>query len=593
MGRRGSLLTMIVLALALAAPARAHAQQEMFGVSVNRVFNDRFEPSTWDAPLAAVRASGIRAARTDAFWMWAEPDAPQGGIHHYDWTMLDAVATALAQHHLRWLPILDYSAEYAKSDPGDYHSPPTDNADYAAYARAFAERYGRNGTFWSAHSGLDPLPVTSYEIWNEPNGAWFWRPAPDPARYADMYIRARAAIRAADPQATAVVGGLVPDTAYVEAMYAARPELRGGVDAVGWHPYAPTADGALGYVRALRRTLETLGDPHVPIQVTEVGWPTGGAGSPIVMGEQARAAALERVTDTLARSDCEVTSVIPYTWSTPEQNGDDPEDWYGIRHPDGGVTPSSAAYARVVARWDAQPPADLDRVRLCHPPDADGDGVPDSEDSDDDNDGVRDSADAFPLDAAESSDLDRDGVGDNADPDDDGDGTPDAADAFPLDARERADSDLDGTGDNADTDDDGDGVPDSVERARGSSPLDTDSDDDGIADGAEIRTSPVKRDSDRDGLPDGVETAVTAPLPDPAGVVTATDPARFQADRDPRTRTSPWRKDTDGDRLEDSHEDRNRDGRRGRHETDPRRRDSDSDHVNDRRDRRPLDPRRH
>lgn len=588
--RRAPLLAVLALLLMAAEPAQA----DPFAVSVNRVFNDHFDDAAYiDSQLDAVEASGIRQARTDAFWMWAEPNAPKpDGTHAYDWAMPDRVATALARHHIRWLPILDYSAPWAKSDP-DYHSPPASNDDYAAYAAAFAARYGRDGSFWAAHPELDALPATSYEIWNEPNGAWFWRPEPDAARYADMYLRARAAIRASDPAATAVVGGLVADTGYVEAMYAARPELRDAVDAVGWHPYAPTAAGSIGSVRALRATLDKLGEGDVPIRATEIGWPTSG-NSPITLPEADRAAALETVTDSLARSDCGVDLIVPYTWTTPERNPDDIEDWYGIRHPDGGTTPTSDAFQRVTAKYASEPPpTDATRLRICHPPDADRDGIADTDDSDDDNDGVRDSSDAFQFDPAETTDSDADGIGDNADRDDDGDGVIDPIDAFPLDPGESIDAELDGTGDNADPDDDGDGLLDADEGLRGSSTGDLDSDDDGLPDGAELRTSPTRADSDRDRIPDGLEAGVTVPVPDPPGLASGTDLRRFKPDRDPRTRTSTVRRDTDRDGLRDSREDRNRNGRRDRRETDPRKRDSDRDGVSDRRDRRPLDRRRH
>src|SRR3954449_8117124 len=210
MSRRGLLIALIALALAPAADARAQASSATtFGVSVNRVFNDDFTPARWSAPLQAVHDAGIRQARSDAFWMWAEPGAPAtDGTRHYTWSKLDAEAGALAAHGLRWLPILDYSATWAASDASDYHSPPRDLADYADYASAFAKRYGRGGTYWAQHSA-GAQPVATYEIWNEPNGAWFWRPAPDAATYADMYLGARAAIKAVDPQARVVVGGLV------------------------------------------------------------------------------------------------------------------------------------------------------------------------------------------------------------------------------------------------------------------------------------------------------------------------------------------------------------------------------------------------
>ena len=565
MVRRGLLVALVASALAGAAPAHA---DEMFGVNVNRVFNDDFTPAHWDAPLAAVRASGLRQARSDAFWMWAEPNAPDQGRHTYTWSWLDAEATALAKHDLRWQPILDYSAVWAAGDPSDYHSPPTSNADYAAYARAFASRYGRGGTFWAAHPEIAPLPVTSYEIWNEPDVASFWRPAPDPAVYADMYLQARAAIHEVDPQATVVVGGLAGGVSYVQAMYSARPDLAGNVDAVGWHAYGSSVERMVRGVRALRLALDGLGASTVPIRVTELGWPTSGA-SPITLAESGRAASLELVTDALARSDCKIDAVVPYTWTTPEKDPASVEDWYGIRHADGSATPTSDAFERVLARWSAQPVSDATRLRLCYLPDADGDGVPDADDPDDDNDGVPDAADAFPLNPAESSDLDHDGVGDNADPDDDGDGRPDALDAFPRDPREVADSDLDGVGDNADPDDDNDGLSDHAELRRGTSTIDRDSDDDGIPDASERSTNPRRADTDRDGVPDGVERGVTVPVADPPGAATGTDLRRFRRDRDPATRTSAVRADTDHDGLSDGREDRNRNGRRDRGETDP------------------------
>jgi hypothetical protein len=537
-------------------------------VNVNRVFNDDFTPAHWDAPLSAVRASGLRQARSDAFWMWAESNPPVDGVHTYRWSWLDAEAGALARHDLRWRPILDYSALWAASDQSDYHSPPTSNDDYAAYAGAFAARYGRGGSFWTEHNALAPLPVEVYEIWNEPDIAWFWRPGPDPATYADMYIKARTAIHAVDPQATVLVGGIAGNARFVAAMYAAHPELRGNVDGVGWHAYAKDAAGMVRGVRALRQTLDGLAETTVPIHLTEIGWPTSG-NVPIALAEDARAPSLELVTDSFARSDCGIGAVVPYTWTTPEKDPAAVEDWYGIRHADGSSTSTSDAFGRVVARWDAQPVDEGSRLRLCYPPDADKDGVPDAEDPDDDNDGVPDATDAFPVDPAESADLDHDGTGDNADVDDDGDGAPDATDAFPQDASEHVDSDLDGIGDNADTDDDNDGLSDRAELRRGSSPTDRDSDDDGIPDGAERKTSPRRADSDRDGILDGVERGVTLPVPDPPGAALGTDRRRFRRDLNPRTRTSAVRADTDHDGVADGREDRNRNGRRDRGETDP------------------------
>jgi len=159
----------------------------------------------------------------------------------------------------------------------------------------------------------------------------------------------------------------------------------------------------------------------------------------------------------------------------------------------------------------------------------------------------------------------------------DRDGVPDARDVCPQ-VRNPAqlDSDLDGRGDACDHDDDGDSLSDDAERFLRTSPTDRDTDDDGLSDSVEERlgTSGRLADTDRDRLPDGLEAGVRRPLADPPGRVRGTDRRRFRRDLDPRTRTSPLRRDTDRDGRIDGVEDRNRNGRLDRGETDPRRRDA-------------------
>ena len=111
--------------------------------------------------------------------------------------------TALAGHHLQWQPILDYTPKWQQTIPGDDKSAPKSNDAFAQFAAAFAARYGPGGTFWSVHPELPNLPVRTYEIWNEPNGT-FWTPQPDPAAYADLFVRAADAIHGNDQSATVI-----------------------------------------------------------------------------------------------------------------------------------------------------------------------------------------------------------------------------------------------------------------------------------------------------------------------------------------------------------------------------------------------------
>ena len=577
-GQIVALIALVVLACA-AGPAAAQEPEPRLGMNVDRVLHS-LDWYAWNRHADAVAGDGIRLARSDAFWEWVEMAPPEDGVHTYNWMVLDVFAMTLAQRGVRWQPVLGYSAWWATTGPnGDTHAPPRDNADYAAYVAAFAERYGRGGEFWEAHPELPELPVTTYEIWNEPNGPWFWLPYPDAARYADMYIRARSAIKQEDPSARAVIGGLTPWGApeYVRAMYAARPDLRGQVDGLGLHPYSPTAAGVYRSVRSMRTTLEQLGDGAVPMHLTELGWPTRGENFGLVVPEEERARLLEETADTLIRSDCGVETVFPYTWMTAQRTPDDYEEWYGLVAPDGTRTPSVEAYKRVVARYASSPPDPARPLYVCNPP-------PPS--PDENRNGVPDAVDALP---AEARDGDRDGTPDHADPDDDNDGVPDTSDAFPMDPAESVDTDGNGTGDNADLDDDGDRLADWDEARLGTSPADLDSDDDGLTDGAERRTNPRRRDSDRDGLPDGLERGVVAGIADPPTAVRGTDLSRFRRDRDPRRRTRATARDSDRDGIADGREDRNRNGRRDRRETGAHMRDTDRDRIADGRDPKPLD----
>jgi hypothetical protein len=319
---------------------------EFVGMNAQFLF---FRPAgQWAPHLQQMAATGVETVRTDAVWAYVEPNPPQGGAHHYDWNALDAIVSALAQHGLRWTPVIDFSVPWDRAVAGSNVSPPAGVANYAAYAAALASRYGDHGSFWSSNPSLYYLPVHAWEIWNEENQQGFWAPAPDPGRYTDLYLAARAAIHGVQPGAIALVGGLsnYKATDFLAAMLAQRPAARGHLDGVAFHPYAKNADESLAAVVDLRRKLVDLGESSVPIAITEVGWPTSGPFN--VLSDTDRATALRTVTDRLARSDCGVRSVSPHTWITNESKPGNAEDWFGLAHPDGTLSATAVAYGQLV-----------------------------------------------------------------------------------------------------------------------------------------------------------------------------------------------------------------------------------------------------
>jgi hypothetical protein len=85
----------------------------------------------------------------------------------------------MASARLHWEPTLAFAPRWAevhrsnvlhlKSGRAIAYLPPASNATFAAYVTAFMKRYGPHGAFWKANSKLPYVPVTTVEVWNEPD----------------------------------------------------------------------------------------------------------------------------------------------------------------------------------------------------------------------------------------------------------------------------------------------------------------------------------------------------------------------------------------------------------------------------------------
>jgi hypothetical protein len=329
--------------------------------------------SAWPAQLSAIAGNGIQLVRSDARWWDVEPSAPRASAHSYNWSKYDAMVQALASHGLRWYPILSSAPGWAAPRSGDYTPVASHIGDFAAYANAFARRYGRGGSFWPAHRSLSPQPVTDYEIWNEQNSTKFWASQADaPERYADVYAAARQAIKAADAQARVVIGGLAlsnppsvtDEIQFLSRMLAHRPDLRGAVDGVGLHPYQPTVGDTFVRLSSVRQTVDQLLGRAVPIDITEVGWST------TMVSDSERASDLATLAVQLPQSNCNVDRLLPYSWLSNESDGSNAEDWFGIWNHNGQPKPSGVSYAQAVKNMRALPSPSAGTLHLCAGPPA-------------------------------------------------------------------------------------------------------------------------------------------------------------------------------------------------------------------------------
>jgi hypothetical protein len=348
-----------------ATPATATPDPEQgFGLNVQSLVRSegRFSTSVWGGYLGQMAGDGLRVGRSDALWGTVEPTAPGAAGHTYNWSSTDEIAGQLAAQGVRWDVVLHGSPRWASAKPGNqYASPAPDHfGDFAAYAAAFAARYGAGGAFWAAHPEFAALPVTTIEIWNEPNTAVHWGVTPNPASYAALYAQARDAIKAVDASAKVLIGGIVwnDDAAYLQGVLTALGPAA-SIDGVGSHPYAPTVFAILPNVQRMRRTLDAAGRADVPLMLNELGWPAAYDRAPSAYAVQgpvtdaSRAATMALTIDALARSTCVIGGLDIYDLVEAEDNPTFVESLMGVYRRDGSRTQTSGALAGAVARYRA------------------------------------------------------------------------------------------------------------------------------------------------------------------------------------------------------------------------------------------------
>ena len=225
--------------------------------------------------LAQMKSMGMTTVRVDANWFVGEP--AQG---NFNWSALDGIMASVHQAGLTADLIIDGCPPWAAAaGASGQFAQPASPSQFGAWAAAVAARYGSVGADY-------------FEIWNEPNNPAFWSPAPNPAAYTADLIAAYPAIKAVDPAAVVLTGGLAPqaDTSnsydivtFFADMYA--DGAQGSFDAVGDHPYTFPADpgtvsqGAWAEMDqtsvSLRSLMTAHGDAAKKIWITEFGAPTG------------------------------------------------------------------------------------------------------------------------------------------------------------------------------------------------------------------------------------------------------------------------------------------------------------------------------
>ena len=275
------------------------------------------EPLPGAEQLARLGRGGVGSLRVNLAWGYVQagPDAA------YDWSHYDAVIANAARSGIRVLATVYSSPAWAEPSP---ETPPLGHSlhPFEAFVTAAVKRYGAGGTFWSQHPDLLALPITDWQLWNEPNFALFWKPAPDARQYLTLLRAFHAAVKRADASGRVLLGGLFPTPTdgvsledFLTELY--RAGGRRDFDSMAIHPYAGTPEAMLDRVSEARDVMDRFGDEEKPIWITEVGWASAGAPSGLTVGPSRQAVYLRRTFELAAdgRDRLGIAGVIWYSAS--------------------------------------------------------------------------------------------------------------------------------------------------------------------------------------------------------------------------------------------------------------------------------------
>jgi hypothetical protein len=355
-------VVLISVALALLAPdlGRSAVPKDFVGVVSDDVFAGK--PDYRDRTLATQQAIGVGLIRQTFDWARIEH-----GRGVYDFSAYDRFVAAAARHGIEILPVLFHPPPFRSAKPRHGAKPgtyfPKRYSDLGVFGAEVARRYGPGGTLWAKHPNLPELPITAYQVWNEPNLAAYSPPRPSAARYVSLLRATANGIRAVDPAAVIVSAGM-PDSAlsrpnlfrFVTAMYRAHAE--DAFDVLAINPYAPTAPGLIRKLEKVRRIMVRFHDESSQLWVTEMGWADRGPRSAVTVGPAGQASRLAESIAALyrARERLNLRGFVYYSWRDGRTYAPRHQDFWGLHtgllRLDGSRKPAFAAFKSAVAGID-------------------------------------------------------------------------------------------------------------------------------------------------------------------------------------------------------------------------------------------------
>ena len=288
-----SLLTLALLLAGALVPSAASASRVPFGFfgTFTDLSSIRLPDATQRRERDLMIRSGVESVRVLVSWQaaqrhhdFSEIPASQRGLYTNvdgiptDFRAIDYAIGLYASKGLLVLPVVAFSPPWASTNPFQPGAHPRDLAAYGRFVAALARRYGPQGTFWSSHPAPPASRIRRWQLWNEEDLPFMW--GNRARRFAPQYVpllrAGRTALKAVDPGATIVLGGLTSSITWPQVWNALNAVYKAGgrrlFDVVAIHPYTRTPEGVLEIVRRTRAVMRRNGDARKPILLTEFSW---------------------------------------------------------------------------------------------------------------------------------------------------------------------------------------------------------------------------------------------------------------------------------------------------------------------------------
>jgi len=266
MKSRLTALTIALLASLLAAVPTAGAAgppKSFFGIDPQTALTQ--------ADLARMHRGGIGSLRIPVAWSQIQPSASGP----YDWSQLDALVNLAEQNGVAIFPFLYSTPNWVAAKPTTLPvRTAAQRSAWQAFLHAIVDRYGPGGS-------VGAIPIRNWQLWNEENFFPFAEPV-SAASYAQLIKAGAPAIRAEDPGAKVILGGLFAKpkgkasraqagASFLDRLYRT-PGIKAGFDGVALHPYAPDTKQLRQYSEEIRSIMRRHGDAKTAFYITEMGW---------------------------------------------------------------------------------------------------------------------------------------------------------------------------------------------------------------------------------------------------------------------------------------------------------------------------------